>query len=107
MGISKKKGQFQGIRAVIFDFDGTLAVLNIDFPSMKEGVFDLIKHYGMGVELIKEKYLLEIIDEAYQILWEKNPTGAENFYQKAHQILHKIEMEAAEKGRLFWGQRPF
>ena len=36
-------------------------------------------------ELIQEKYLLEIIDEVYQILWKKNPPGAEAFYQKAHQ----------------------
>jgi phosphoglycolate phosphatase len=94
---------FARIRAAIFDFDGTLAVLNIDFNAMREQVFDLMRHYGVREELIKERYLLEIIDEAYQILWEKNQSGAEEFYQEAHRILHGVEMRAAEEGRLILG----
>ncbi len=91
------------IKAIIFDFDGTLAVLNIDFSSMKEGVFDLMKHYGVAQEWIGERYLLEIIDEVYQFLWKKNPSGADDFYQRAHQILHETEMKAAEEGSLILG----
>jgi phosphoglycolate phosphatase len=91
------------IRAIIFDFDGTLAVLNIDFNAMKERVFDLMRHFGIEEELIKERYLLEVIDEACQMLEKKNPSSAEEFYQKAHQILHGVEMMAAEKGRLIPG----
>ncbi len=60
-----------------------------------------MKRYGVAEKSwSKRRYLLEIIDEVYQILWNKNPSGAEDFYQKAHQILHEIEMEAAEKGSL-------
>jgi phosphoglycolate phosphatase len=70
---------------------------------MKEQVFDLMRHYGIGEELIEERYLLEIIDEVYFILWEKNPSYAEKFYQKAHQILYEVELRAAEKGRLIPG----
>jgi len=66
-------------------------------------VFDLMKRYGVSEELVEERYLLEIIDEVYQILWTKDPSGAEDFYQKAHQILHEIEMKAAEKGSLIPG----
>jgi phosphoglycolate phosphatase len=91
------------IRAIVFDFDGTLAVLNIDFSLMRDRIFGLMKRYGIGEELIQEKYLLEIIDEVYKILWEKNPPGAEAFYQGAHEILHEIEMKAAEEGRLIPG----
>lgn len=103
MNASEKQTSLQGIRAIIFDFDGTLAILNIDFSLMREKIFDLIKHFGVREEAIQEKYLLEIIDEAYQILWNKNPSGVEDFYQKAHQVLHEIEMEAAEKGNLITG----
>jgi phosphoglycolate phosphatase len=103
MGVFETENRFQKIRAVIFDFDGTLAVLSIDFNAMREQVFDLMRHYGVGEELIEERYLLEIIDEVYQILWEKNPTGAEEFYQEAHRILHGVEMRAAEEGRLIPG----
>lgn len=88
------------IKAVIFDFDGTLAVLNIDFSSMKERVFDLMSRYGIKKETIQEKYVLEVIDEVYEMLWRKSPSGAKTFYQQSHDILHEIEMGAAEKGRL-------
>jgi len=91
------------IGAIIFDFDGTLAVLNIDFSLMREQVFNLIERHSIREETIQEKYLLEIIDEVYQILWRKNPSGAETFYQESHRILHEVEMKAAEEGRLIPG----
>jgi phosphoglycolate phosphatase len=93
------------IKAIIFDFDGTLAVLNIDFSSMRERVFDVMRCYGIGEEMIQEKYLLEVIDEAYQILWKKNPSGAEAFYQESHRILHELEMSAAQEGNLIPGAK--
>jgi phosphoglycolate phosphatase len=91
------------IKAVIFDFDGTLAVLNIDFSSMRERIFDLVRRYGIKEDAIQEKYLLEIIDEVYEMLWKTNPSDAETFYQESHDILHQVEMRAAEKGRLIPG----
>jgi phosphoglycolate phosphatase len=91
------------IKAIIFDFDGTLAVLNIDFSSMKKRLFDLVRRNGIKEEAIQERYLLEIIDEVYQILCEKNPSGAETFYRESHLILHQVEMKAAEEGRLIPG----
>jgi phosphoglycolate phosphatase len=91
------------IKAVIFDFDGTIAVLNIDFSAMRERVFDLMRQSGIREDVVQEKYLLEIIDEVYQILWERNPSGAEIFYQESHDILHEVEMKAAGKGSLIPG----
>jgi len=70
---------------------------------MRGKVFDLMKGYGVSEELVGERYLLEIIDEVYQILSKKDPSSAEDFYQKAHQILHEIEIRAAEKGSLIPG----
>jgi len=99
----KFMAELHHIRAVIFDFDGTLAVLNIDFNAMREQVFELMRHFGVEEKLITERYLLEIIDEVYFILREKNPSRAEKFYQKAHQILYEVELRAAEKGRLIPG----
>jgi phosphoglycolate phosphatase len=101
--VLKEKNKLQNVKAIIFDFDGTLAVLNIDFNVMREQVSELMKHYGVGEELIEERYLLEMIDEVYQILWKKNPSSAEEFYKEAHQILHEVEMRAAEEGRLLPG----
>ncbi len=95
--------ELQNVRAIIFDFDGTLAVLNIDFSLMREKVLDLIRQYGVREDSIKERYLLEMIDEVYPMLWEKNSSGAEEFYERAHQILHEVELKAAEEGRLIPG----
>ena len=103
MTASEEKNAFGMIKAIIFDFDGTLAVLNIDFSLMRERIFDLMRGYGIQDETIQEKYLLEITDEAYQLLREKDPTGAEAFYQESHHILHEVEMKAAEEGRLIPG----
>jgi phosphoglycolate phosphatase len=103
MGAQKKQDQLRGIRAVIFDFDGTLAVLNIDFSEMRMRVFELMRKHDVHEELIEEKYLLEIIDEVVQILNQRNHSTAEAFYQEAHQILVKIELEAAQEGKLLPG----
>jgi phosphoglycolate phosphatase len=94
---------FAGVRAVIFDFDGTLAVLNIDFSEMRERVFELMRKYGINEELIEERYLLEIIEEGVEILWEKNPPAAEEFFREAHRILHEIELKAAREGKMLPG----
>jgi phosphoglycolate phosphatase len=103
MEVLNENSKLKNIKAIIFDFDGTLAVLNIDFSLMRERIFDLMRGYGIRDETIQEKYLLEITDEVYQILWEKNPSGAEAFYQESHHILHEVEMKAAGEGRLIPG----
>jgi len=102
-GDGMKTSAFKKPKAIIFDFDGTLAELNIDFSLMRERIFDLLSRYGIGENTIKEKYLLEIIDEVYQMLWKKSPSAAEAFYRESHDILHEVEMKAAEKGRLIPG----
>jgi phosphoglycolate phosphatase len=99
----ERQNQFRGIKAVVFDFDGTLAVLNIDFSGMREQVFELMTKYGVNEEKIVERYLLEIIDEVAQILNQENTSAAETFYQEAHQILHEVEVRAAEDGKLLPG----
>ena len=103
MSTSEKQTLPQGIRAIIFDFDGTLAVLNINFSLMKERIFDLMGRYAIEEKGVQEKYLLEIIDEVYQILWKKSPSAGEAFYTESHHILHEVEMKAAEEGKLIPG----
>jgi phosphoglycolate phosphatase len=92
--------QLVGIRAVIFDFDGTLAVLNIDFGSMRRRVFDLIREFGVNEERVRQKHALEIIDEVSSILFQENPKAADTFYRRSHGILQEIELESAGEGRL-------
>ncbi len=103
METPKVQDPFDKIRAVVFDFDGTLAVLNIDFSQMRAQVDRLMKDFGIGEEPLKERYLLEIIDEVFELLVKKDLSDAERFYQEAHQILHEIEMAAAGEGKLIAG----
>jgi phosphoglycolate phosphatase len=105
MDMLQKEAPFHNVRAVIFDFDGTLAVFNIDFISMRDQILDLVRRFGVDESSIKERYLLEQIDEVCQILGEKNPSGAERFYEEAHRILHQSELKDAEEGRLIPGTK--
>jgi hypothetical protein len=54
MALSKEQRGLHKTKAIIFDFDGTLAVLNIDFGFMREQVFDLIRSFGIAVESIRQ-----------------------------------------------------
>jgi len=73
----------RSMKAMIFDFDGTLAVLTIDFGLMRRRVLEWMKSFGIGEDRIHEKYLLEIIDEVYPLLLrEKDQKEAENFYRE-------------------------
>jgi phosphoglycolate phosphatase len=103
MGVCKEEKGFRKAKAVIFDFDGTLAVLNIDFALMRERVLHLVRESGIDEASIQESYLLEIIEEVYQMLQTRNSFEADHFYQRAHEILQKVEVEAAQGGRLIPG----
>lgn len=97
------RGKELAIKAVILDFDGTLAVLNIDFSVIKEEILNLMEKYDVARESLREKYLLEIIDEAYSILLKRERHVAEQFREEAQEILMEKELEAASKGRLLPG----
>ncbi len=97
------KGEWSGIQAVVLDFDGTLAVLNIDFSPIKEEILDLMETYGVARETLRERYLLETIEEGYFILRKRDRHWAEQFRRKAHKILVERELDAASRGRLLPG----
>jgi phosphoglycolate phosphatase len=91
------------IRAVIFDFDGTLAKLNINFPHMRKSVLNLIKTFQIPLNGLGDLFVLEMIDTAKEILTQKK-TGQENiFAEHANDIITNIEIEAAVRGELIDG----
>jgi phosphoglycolate phosphatase len=94
------------MKAMVFDFDGTLAVLTIDFGLMRRRVLEWMKTFGIGEERIHEKYLLEIIEEVrHLIVEEKRAKEAEKFFDGARQILKEVELEAAAGGKLIPGSK--
>lgn len=87
------------IECIVFDFDGTLAKLTIDFDDMRNQVADLAqKHLGYRPEH-NGRPVLEWIEEL-SITLRKGP-GLDGFGDQARELVTHIEKEAAKKGRIF------
>ena len=93
------------IHAVIFDFDGTLAKLNIDFLLMRQAVLDLVGDYAVPMNGLSNLYVLEMIEAAQELISEIHPKKEESFLEQAVALITKIEIEAAKKGELIGGTR--
>lgn len=89
------------IKTIIFDFDGTLAKLNIDFNQMREAVGKLILSYGITRDELHTDFILEMIDSAAAIINQRSPHISKKFFDESNSIIEKIEIEAAENGELF------
>jgi len=96
----------QSIRCVVFDFDGTLAELNIDFPRMRQSVLRLIDDEGVLSEELASLYVLEMIQAAAGKIAAARPERQSLFQEKAFAVIRGIEMEAASRGRLLPGTIP-
>ncbi len=89
--------------SLLFDFDGTLAVLNLDFDDMRRRLFDLTIAQGLPPEELRGMFILEMVDHATALLRERQPELATAFYRNAHQLIQDIEVEAARHSRLLPG----
>lgn len=81
------------ISALIFDFDGTLAELNLDFAALARSIEGMARREGLEGPW-PEGFLLESLDEVGRIL---GPA----FLERAMDFLVSREVAAAEQGRLF------
>lgn len=90
------------LRAIVFDFDGTLAKLNIDFPLMRKSLMELISSYGVPEAHVSNLLVLEMIEAGRQWLAAYGKDGAD-FCEKTMRLIYTIEMEGAEKGELLSG----
>ncbi|MFH1135584.1 MAG: HAD family hydrolase [Pseudomonadota bacterium] len=93
------------VKAVVFDFDGTLAGLEIDFDLMRREISRLCLEFGVGNGL-SSQYVLEMIAAAESLLSARDPGKAQLFAARAKGIIEDIELEAARRGRLFPETRP-
>lgn len=92
-------------RATIFDFDGTLAKINLDFAMMKREVVSLSLKYNIQTRDIEHLHILELIDAGQSLLSCEDNAKADRFFTEAHQLISSIEIDAAEDGSLFDGTR--
>ncbi|PKN20726.1 MAG: hypothetical protein CVU71_02780 [Deltaproteobacteria bacterium HGW-Deltaproteobacteria-6] len=93
------------IDTVIFDFDGTLAKLNIDFDLMRRSVGELVTLYGIDHHILQHRHVLEIIGEAGALLRKNSHRKSESFTGNAFRIIEGIEVDAAQRGELFDGTK--
>jgi phosphoglycolate phosphatase len=93
-------------KAIVFDFDGTLAELNIDFAAMRRGVLALASGFGIPTGPIQSLHVLEMIEAAAAALGENRPGEVPGFLRDARTLVEGIEIAAAESGALFQQTRP-
>jgi len=85
--------------AVIFDYDGTLVRLNIDFMGMRHAVEKLLVEYGIEPHSLRGSYVLETIDEATELISNKSSPKGLAFHQKAAELVTEHEVKAANSGK--------
>jgi len=91
-------------KAFVFDFDGTLAELNIDFKLMKDRVISLAWEFGITDEhLLKDLPILELIEAVRDRICGNDPPRATVFFTSAHRLIEEIEIEAARTSSLLSG----
>ncbi|HOI73854.1 MAG TPA: HAD family hydrolase [Syntrophales bacterium] len=95
----------RGTDAAVFDFDGTLAVLNIDFPAMRGAVRKLAADAGIPPEVLDGLFVLETIEAGRAWLTGKSPDHALSFQREAMSLVTAIEIQAARYGSLIAGVR--
>jgi phosphoglycolate phosphatase len=96
------------LNTVVFDFDGTLARLNIDFHLMRQAILKLIGRWGITPGNPDVSYVLEMIHESETLLSSQSLHDARAFSSEAFRIIESIEIRAAENGELFeWTRELF
>ncbi len=95
---------FVDIEAVLFDFDGTLVHLNIDFAQMRVDVEAVLPRYNLSTDELSSLYTLELIEECVRILAERD--GEETvaaFRQDTEAAMVAIEVNAASAAEMHPG----
>ncbi|MEA2014094.1 MAG: HAD family hydrolase [Thermodesulfobacteriota bacterium] len=87
----------------MFDFDGTLAELNIDFIQMHRAVLNLMGDFCTPRDEMRNPYVLEMIEAGRDLISENNPGRKNDFFNRAHELISDIEIKGSKKGKLFTG----
>jgi phosphoglycolate phosphatase len=87
------------VKAVIFDFDGTLTELTLDFGSLKEEIIKVALDYAPAdiVRSSEDRFIIEMI---YGIA-NRMDTGGLEFQEKAFNRLKSLELEASKGKDVF------
>ena len=89
--------------AVIFDYDGTLVHLNIDFEALRREVERSLIGYGVNPTRLHGPYILEMINEGAALISRVNPSEGKTFHDEAHRLVQDHELKAAKHGEMLPG----
>ncbi len=95
--------EFKEITTALFDFDGTLVQLKLNFPKLYQGVYSIVEKYGLDPASYQELFLIELIERVTQELKKHDPEKAEEFNKEAERFLRKEEIIAAKEARVVPG----
>ena len=90
------------IDTIIFDFDGTLVKLKINFRLIRSKILKLMKKYGINLDRHRV-FILELIDFGFDELKKQGIEKADRFKKEALDIVKKIELESAKKAEVING----
>jgi phosphoglycolate phosphatase len=93
------------LKTILFDFDGTLARLNIDFKEMRRSVLDIVTAYEAPADGLEGLFVLEMIEAGAALISRCRPGGEKAFTEEAMQRITAIEVEGAKSGGLLDGVR--
>jgi phosphoglycolate phosphatase len=93
----------EGVRAFVFDFDGTLAIPNIDFGLMRLQVNAIAARYGVDPDQFNHFYILEMITVVTAQLGAPGAGQGGDFYRDAHASILALEAECARTGGMLPG----
>ncbi len=86
----------QGVRALVCDFDGTIADSHYDFPAMRAEAIRLAGKQGIGPEAFEGLFTLEAIERVAGMLGE----GGEGYRRAARAVLTRYELAGARAATL-------
>lgn len=89
--------------AILFDYDGTLAVLNIDFAAMRRDLLAFTLAQGIAEDAVQGLDILEMLAHATALLQTRQPEQATRYAQSAAQLIQALEVEAAQSSGLLPG----
>ncbi len=89
--------KFKEITTVLFDFDGTLIQLNLDFPNLYQEAYSLIERYGIDISPYRGLFLIELEEAITASLQRNNPEKARRFQKEMREFLRKREIMAAKE----------
>lgn len=101
-----KSSALEKIEAIVFDYDGTLVLLNIDFGAMRREVEATLPQYGIVPHELRDLYILEMIEEATRRITQKSPPAGAAFQRQSLRLVTAHEIRAARRGKILPGIVP-